>query len=671
MSLGLGIDTGGTYTDAALYEFSCQKVIAKAKSLTTRDDLSIGIAKAIAHMGSDRLSEIELVSVSSTLATNSIVEGKGCRVALIVVGRDYDRSIPVDIISRISGGHNLSGNEAQPLDVEAATRFIKENSDKVDAFAISSYLSVRNPEHEDRIKTIVKEVCSKPVVCGHELSSSLGFNERTLTSVMNARLIPIIADLMESVKKVLASLGIESPMMIVKGDGSMMGENVAIQRPVETILSGPASSLTGAKMLTGEDDGIVVDMGGTTTDIGILRGGHPRLDPEGALIGGRRTRVLAADISTSGIGGDSRFVANGRKLMLTPLRVIPLCIGASQRPDIIDRLKIAAERASRFTPESFDIDNVIQDVEFFVLLKNNKDPGLSDNDRAFLELLHEGPHSLMEANEKLGIHQFSFNVKRMEEMGLITRMGLTPTDLLHAEGSYVEYSAEASRIAVDQQARRLGVDSDEFIRIAKNMVVEKLSKELLLKLMQEETGAETDGVVANDLLNKAITGAVGKDFGCRISLNKPLIGIGAPIGAYFPAIAERFDTRLILPEHAEVGNAVGAITGSVVEKMDILIKPKTGMGTAMDPPCTLFSTLEKREFDSISEAAAYAIETGRAHVDQMARVAGADSVEIKVENHDRKFGFGQEYDGEVLLEKQIRITAVGKPRQFYAGGKCR
>ncbi len=671
MSLGLGIDTGGTYTDAALFDFTCNEVIAKAKSLTTRDDLSIGISKAILNMSSDRLPEVELVSVSSTLATNSIVEGKGCRVALLVIGRDYDRSIPVDVVTKIAGGHNLAGNEAEPLDAESAARFIQDHADKVDAFAISSYLSVRNPEHEDRVKEMVKKICSKPVVCGHELSSSLGFNERTLTSVMNARLIPIIAELMDSVKKVIGDLGIDAPMMIVKGDGSMMGEKVAITRPVETILSGPASSLTGARMLTGEDDGIVMDMGGTTTDIGILRGGHPRLDPEGALIGGRRTRVLAADISTSGIGGDSRFVVNGRKLMITSLRVIPLCIGATQMPDLIDRLKLAADRASRFTPESFDIDNIIQDVEFFVLLKDRRDPNLSDNDRAFLELLHEGPHSLLEANEKLGMHQFSFNVKRMEEMGLITRMGLTPTDLLHAEGSYVEYSAEASRIAIEQQARRLGVEPGEFIALAKKMVIEKLSMELLLKLMQEETGKDAEGVVALDLLRKSITGTEGKDFGCRISLNKPIIGIGAPVGAYFPTIAERFDTRLLLPEHAEVGNAVGAITGSVVEKMDILIKPKAGMGTSVDPPCTLFSTLEKREFDSVSEAARYAVETGSRHVDNLARVAGADSVEIKVENHDSKFGFGQDYDGEVLLEKHILITAVGKPRQFYAGGSCR
>lgn len=668
MGLGLGIDTGGTYTDAVIFDFTQERVLYKAKSLTTRNDLSIGISDAISQMKCDRLSDVELVSVSSTLATNSIVEGKGCRVALLVAGRDYDRSIPVDSVARISGGHTLSGNEAEPLDEDAARRFIEENAHKVDAFAISSFLSVRNPEHENRMKKIVEETCSKPVVCGHHLSSSLGFNERTLTTVMNARLIPIISELIVSVKEVLSRLEIRAPMMIVKGDGSMMSEAVALQRPVETILSGPASSLTGAKMLTGENDAIVIDIGGTTTDIGILRNGQPRLDLEGAMIGGRRTHVMAADISTSGIGGDSRFVVNGHKLMLTSLRVIPLCIGATHYPSIVDRLRAASDRAFRFTPESFEVNNIIQDVEFFVFLKDCRGADISDNDRAFIELLKKGPYSIREASEILGIHQFGFNAKRLEEMGLVTRMGLTPTDILHAEGTYTEFCSDASHIAVAQQAARMHISPKEFIKRAKTMVVDKLSMELLKKLVYEETGKEPDDAISIDILRKAITGRPGKDYMCKITLTNPIIGIGAPVASYLPLIAERFQAQLILPEHAEVGNAIGAITGSIVEKMDILIKPKQGMGTIEDPPCIMFSPLEKKEFDTITEASIYAVEIGSTHVERMARLAGADSINIKVENHDRKFGFGQEYDGEALLEKHIRVTAVGKPKQFFSRG---
>ena len=108
----------------------------------------------------------------------------------------------------------------------------------------------------------MQEECDHPVICGHELSSKFGLYERTITAVLNARLIPIIADLVASMKKVLADKGIEAPLMIVKGDGSLMGEETAMLRPVETILSGPAASLIGARHLTGLSDAVVIDVGG-------------------------------------------------------------------------------------------------------------------------------------------------------------------------------------------------------------------------------------------------------------------------------------------------------------------------------------------------------------------------------------------------------------------------
>ena len=343
MSLGLGIDTGGTYTDSAIIDLVRGEVISKAKALTTRNDLSIGISNSISKLDRSLYKKVELVSVSSTLATNSVVEGKGCRVALIVAGYEFNKAIPVNELVEIAGGHNLMGDEKDMLDIDAARDFIEQVKDKVDGIAISSYLAVRNPEHEIALKEMAKSVTDLPIICGHELSSQLGFHERTLTAVLNARLIPIIADLVASVKKVLNEHQIEAPLMIVKGDGSLMGEAVAKERPVETILSGPAASLTGARFLTGEDEAVVIDVGGTTTDIGILRKGRPRLDPEGALIGGWRTRVRAADISTSGIGGDSRILIHNGQIHLTALRVIPLCIAESMWPGKIKSKLIAAK----------------------------------------------------------------------------------------------------------------------------------------------------------------------------------------------------------------------------------------------------------------------------------------------------------------------------------------
>ncbi len=301
--LGLGIDTGGTYTDAAILDIDNGKVLSKAKALTTRNDLSIGIANAIGKLDRSMFDKLRLVAISSTLATNSVVEGKGCRVGLIVIGHEAGQYVPVEEQVQISGGHDVQGDPATDVDLDAARAFIDNVKEKVDAFAISGYLSVRNPEHEAAVKHLVRSMTNAPVVCGHELSSALGFNERTITAVLNARLIPMIADLIASLKLVQKNTNINAPLMIVKGDGSLMDESVARERPVETILSGPAASMIGAKALTGLQDAIIIDVGGTTTDIGILRNGRPRLDPEGAILGGWQTRVKAVDAFTAGMEG--------------------------------------------------------------------------------------------------------------------------------------------------------------------------------------------------------------------------------------------------------------------------------------------------------------------------------------------------------------------------------
>ena len=661
---GLGFDTGGTYTDAVIIDMENGSVVCSSKSLTTRNDLSLGIKGSIEGFDSSLFENIKMVSLSSTLATNSIVEGKGCRVALIAVGREFDRSIHVDEYLCIKGGHNLSGQEKEPLDIDAAKEFLKSVKNKVDGIAITSYLSVRNPEHENRLYELTKEMLDVPVVCGHELSSSLGYNERTVTCIMNARLIPIIKELIVSVKKVMEENGIKAPLMIVKGDGSIMGESVALHRPIETILSGPAASLIGAKNLTGVQDAIVMDMGGTTTDIGILRNGTPRLEKEGAIIGGKRTRVLAAEIATSGIGGDSRIVVNGNELKLTSLRVVPLCIAASKWPHVKEKLKEVADAPSRFVPACLSEDKITQENEFFVKLKDLDVSFLTEDDVKFLETIVDEPKNLTEISEIIGVHPYSINIPKMEELGMIQRIGLTPTDLLHGEGSYVQFDAEGSMNGIIHQAKKLKITPEEFIVKAKDTVITKISTELLKKLFFEETKHMEPDVIAKDLMNKAISGKDGLDYGCRIKLNKPIIGIGAPVSAYFPKVAEIFDTELLLSEYSHVGNAVGAITGNIIESIDILIVPFKGEGAAEDPRCTLFASFGKMEFEKYSEAIEYAKQEGAKVVGERALAAGADKFEIKIENKDKKFGFGDDYGGSVLIESNIIVTAVGKPKEF-------
>jgi N-methylhydantoinase A/oxoprolinase/acetone carboxylase beta subunit len=664
MNLGLGIDTGGTYTDSSIIDLDTGKVVAEAKALTTRNDLSIGISNSIAKLDV-KYEDIRLVSVSSTLATNSVVEGKGCRVALIVVGNEYSRAIPIDDVLEIPGGHTLNGEAKASLDLAMVEEFVRNVMGKIDGFAVSSYLSVRNPEHEIAIKDLIGRITKHPVVCGNELSSKLGFHERTVTAVLNAKLIPIIADLVAAVKKVLQERHVDAPLMIVKGDGSLMGEDMAKEKPVETVLSGPAASLIGAKFLTRENNAVVIDVGGTTTDIGILRDGKPRLDPEGAIIGGWRTRVKAADISTSGIGGDSRIVVANGNIILSPLRVIPICIAASIYPCIKQKLKAMAAETVRPQAGHIAVENIIQTTEFFIFSKDVPNVQLSKEEGLFIEKVREEPRGIYEVGSMTNVHPYSFNVRKLEELGMIQRIGLTPTDVLHAEGSYIEYDAEASTIVVTAQASNMEMEMHQFCAEVKRSVINKISSELLKKLVYEETGKMPRCDVCNDLFNKFITHEAGIDYSVRLTLNKPIIGIGAPVGAYLPAVAENFGTRLILPQHSEVGNAVGAITGSILESVEVLIRPKPGVSTMDNPPCSLHTLAEKKDFPSVTEASAYAVEWATGVARTRALEAGADEVEIVVDRDERIGHLGKSWGNGILLESRIVVSAVGKPRLFF------
>lgn len=434
---------------------------------------------------------------------------------------------------------------------------------------------------------------------------------------------------------------------------------------METILSGPAASIIGSKALTGLNDAIIVDVGGTTTDIGILRDGRPRLDPEGATLGNWKTRVKAVDAFTSGIGGDSRIVVSGGKLHLSSLRVIPMCIASSTWPCIRPKLEALRGSRSKWVPSYMDLDSVPQATEFYTFNRRfNGDPLGPEQEKA-LELLAQEPRSLYELAELLNVHPLSLNLRKMEGLGMILRIGLTPTDMLHAEGSYVEYDAEASRIAVEIQAANAEMEPADLIATAKRMVIEKIATEVFKKLVYEEAGEGKMCDIANSLVSNMIKGTGRRDFAIDIRLNKPIIGIGAPVGAYLPGVAEIFHTELVLPKDSSIGNAAGAVSGNVMETMEMLIKPRKGMGTMENPPCTLHWMQEKKDFESLEEALAYARTEGGRMVKEMAIAAGADSVELIVDNHRKEAALDRGWGSNVLLEVKLTITAVGKPRLYF------
>ncbi len=276
MAVLLGIDTGGTYTDAVLLDEE-RGVLTSSKALTTRYDLSVGISEALGTaIRQSKLEkpgeDIQLISLSTTLATNAIVEGQGSPICLILIGYSPDaleqaglgRIMLNDLLVFVPGSHNQDGEEKELLNLGLVRSAIEEHSPRVAAFAVSGYCAGRNPEHENSVRRLIQKSCGLPVTCGGELTSNLHSTRRAVTAALNARLIPLLTRLIRAVEEILQRQNIQAPLMVLKGDGTLVSSRFAMTHPIETILSGPAASVVGSIFLTGEEDACVVDMGGTT-----------------------------------------------------------------------------------------------------------------------------------------------------------------------------------------------------------------------------------------------------------------------------------------------------------------------------------------------------------------------------------------------------------------------
>ena len=334
MSVILGMDTGGTYTDGVLFDKEKKHIIAKTKSLTTREDFCLCIGNCLDALPGKELSKASLVCLSTTMATNAVVEGKGCKTALLVMGKMPHGKLPAAEVHMIQGALDIQGKLIHDIDLKEVDEILTSLPGDVEAVVISGYASVRNPDHEIRVRDHVLEKTDLPVVCAHEISGALGFYERTVTAILNGQLVPILSRLIWDTRVMLRERHIDAPVMIVKGDGTFISAEAAKGRPIDTLLSGPAASVMGAMFLSDCDNAVCADMGGTTTDIACLNNGRVKVSEAGALVAGWRTRVRAIDIYTKGLGGDSNITLDDEGVVhIGPEKVTPLCLAAMRKKE--------------------------------------------------------------------------------------------------------------------------------------------------------------------------------------------------------------------------------------------------------------------------------------------------------------------------------------------------
>lgn len=674
MGIALGIDTGGTYTDAVFVTYPEGRVIAGAKALTTRQDLSQGIGAAIRAVFESAAAEgqpiqpsdITLVSLSTTLATNTLAEGQRGRVCLLLIGYDpalmqayrFDRELATDDVVYLAGGHDVVGDEVTPLDEAAAREAILARKDRVEAFAVSGYFSVRNPAHELRVQALVEELTGAAVTCGHELTSQLNAVRRATTVSLNAHLIAPLRELLLGVEATLAGMEIVAPLMVVKGDGSLVRAEFALRRPIETILSGPAASVVGAWHLAGRRDVWTVDVGGTTTDIAQLRDGWPVLNVNGARVGGWRTMIEAVDVHTTGLGGDSHVrVGEDRQLSIGPKRAIPLCLLASEHPHVTARLREAAA----IPPARWDNES----VEFLALGRRTRDR-LDEIEAEIVARAAAGPAPVDDFTDR---SRAGALVRRrladLQVRGLLRRAAFTPTDALHVLGVFERWDAEASRLAAAMLAGQAGLDVEAFCRLVVERFAQQVATEVVNKVLEDEVGrpnwAEEPAGAA--LLGRALgrgnhAGAgQDTDLGCTLTLKRPLVAIGAPVAAYLPQTAAHLNTELIIPPHAEVANAVGAVSGSIIQRAQVTISVLDADGTLRvhGLPGGVI------DFRGLEKAVQYAETVMHAHLRDLALQAGAAQVELSRSRHDLRTPVKGYSGQELFLGSTLVFTAAGRP----------
>ena len=663
----LGIDTGGTYTDAVLLDQDKQAVAA-AKSLTTRFDLAVGISASLDRLPKDLLAQVMLVSLSTTLTTNSVIEGKGSPICVLLAGYEAAQIkssgllelVGAEAIVSLPGGHDAGGHPAVALDEAASKAAILRHAPRVSAFAISASFAVRNPAHEQQLRAWVEALCDKPVTCGHELASSLGAPRRALTVALNARMISHIKALIESVRRTLALHEVKAPLMMVKGDGTLVNVASALQRPVGTVLSGPAASLLGACALSGLSDAIVADMGGTTTDIAIVRGGQPALSFDGAMIGDWRPMIEAVKVYAIGLGGDSEIrILGGQGLAIGPRRVLPLSLLAHEHPKVLAVL----ERQQHESPHASQI-RFVQRLQGHDAMIDR----LPDDELRAWEQLAQGPLDMEHCN----IHDrvMSRALARLERKGLAIYSGFTPSDAAHVLGLSAHWSRDAAvfgaRIWARQMRHLYGLgtwtlgDAVAPSRQVVDLVIATISQKLIEAGLNDagHMNEANAGRVAALLTQLALSqgqAAAGAHalFKLQFAPDLPLVAVGAPAASYYPEVARGLGIELLLPPFGEVANAVGSVFGRVSQRVHMTVtQPVRGVYRVFTPD-------GPRDFSVLDDALALArdLAAGEAHL--RALQAGAAQVDVRFAQSDNSVS--NDIDGHMFFEAIVTAIASGPP----------
>ncbi len=652
--MGIGIDAGGTYTDAVLFDFDRNTVIEKNKALTTHWDYSHGIRQALEGLQADLSRKARLVAVSTTLATNAIVEHRGQRVALLVMppcGWSELDGFQHKPLSIIQGQMTIEGIEQQPIVPDEVRNVARELMQKegVTAFAVGGYAAHINPTHELQVKELIRESTGCICTCSHELSNSLHYRIRAETAALNARIIPCLEELLQRVSGTLKAAGIHAPVMVVRSDGSFMNLAAAIERPLETMLSGPAASVRGAGWLGDIRDGMIVDIGGTTTDTAILQDGQVAMNPEGASIGGWQTHIQALDLQTAGLGGDSCIRMQKGVITLGPDRVIPLAwlvAHAAGGKQAIERLAAHAAEAP-----------MLPDDWLFLLRAQKEAPaGLTQRELQTLSALEEQPLTPQRLASAIDVpHHRLLPLKHLLELQLVAYSGFTPTDALHVLGMFTQWDQQAvlkAACSIAGTAQEAQFWAQSILKTFQEQLAREMARMALHESLPASFFLQPN---ADDLLAHLVQSEKAPDPKPQLHIHIPwpVIGIGAPAEVFTPNAGKILNAEVKVPPYADVANAVGAIIG------DISIRHTLRIATNERGSFRISGATDAPIFTKVEDASEWSIRYLHEHLGTRARAAGGPQPTITITPKDR---FAPAKDGTpVFVTREMHGRAHGLP----------
>lgn len=637
----LGIDAGGTFTDLAFLDGNTNSVKAKVKIPTAHDDLVSTIDHGL-NLILEQIdaSVIHSLNLATTLATNAIVENKLHPAALVLIGYEKDvieaaianNTFNTQHIILISGGHDNQGNEAAPLDVAALRREIMALPKHIEAVAVSGFFSIRNTNHEILATSIIKEVRPDVFISyGHDLSTDLNAVKRATTTLLNAGLIPIVIDLLTSVEKVCKSKGINIPITIVRGDGTIVSAEWAKSHPVEMILSGPAASACGGYFLANADkrnrDSWVVDIGGTTTDIIHLDSdGKPSLLEEGATVADHKTLIKAIDIYTFGLGGDSRVLfGKTTGLSLSNRRVRPLCSLATEYPEILNELR--------------ELEKLGHIDEPLFIIPGKQKPS-NDLETSILRRLTDGPHHKQNLLKRVRLLKKHYKqIDLMEEKGMLEYASFTPTDALYVLGLLHKWNKEAADLGAELMVD--GIKNKSAQDIARSVIdsaVKTICAAIFRKCLSTEgihleKGGEGDQIMNYALSRDAKSNPLNHKV--QLKLDALLIGAGAPSWAFVPSIGEILHENASLPADGDVAGAVGAAIGSFSMTYPVKIMISTDHKNFR-----VYYPLGTADFDDLEKAVNFIYDFMVPWLIDRAKEAGAQNPKISWSREDAPVSIG-------------------------------